>query len=51
MISRWNPLDDPSAFTATFRMWKALLRTNSVDIPQNQVDIYGTQTVVNAPVV
>lgn len=46
MLTQWKPLEDPAAFTETFRMWRGLLRTRVVEEkPQNQVDIYGTRTV------
>jgi tuftelin-interacting protein 11 len=49
MLNSWDPLEDPSAFTSTFWMWRGLLRMSAEPAPQQQVDLYGTRTVPSAP--
>ena len=47
LVANWNPLEQPSSFLSTFRLWKRALKINDVDIPsQTQVDVYGAQTIV-----
>jgi tuftelin-interacting protein 11 len=51
LVANWNPLEQPSSFLSTFRLWKRALKINDVDIPsQTQVDVYGAQTIVEPAV-
>ena len=45
LVANWNPLEQPSSFLSTFRLWQRALKINNVEIPsRTQVDVYGTQT-------
>jgi tuftelin-interacting protein 11 len=47
LVANWNPLEQPSSFLSTFRLWQRALKINDVKIPsRTQVDVYGTQTTV-----
>ena len=47
LVANWNPLEQPSSFLSTFRLWQRALKINNVEIPsRTQVDVYGTQTTV-----
>ncbi|KAJ8481631.1 hypothetical protein ONZ51_g5877 [Trametes cubensis] len=52
MLASWRPLEDPTAFTANFRAWRrALKMAVPEDKPRDQVQVYGSSTVVVAPMV
>ncbi|KAI0730614.1 TFP11-domain-containing protein [Earliella scabrosa] len=52
MLAQWQPLEDPTAFTASFRAWRRVLKMAAAEEkPQNQVQVYGNSTVVSASVV
>ncbi|TBU40977.1 TFP11-domain-containing protein [Dichomitus squalens] len=52
MLAQWQPLEDPTAFTASFRAWRrALKMAIPGDKPVNQVQVYGSSTVVSTPIV
>ncbi|KAI0738635.1 TFP11-domain-containing protein [Daedaleopsis nitida] len=52
MLTQWQPLENPTAFTANFRAWRrALKMTTAEGQPQHQVQVYGSSTVVSAPTV
>ncbi|KAI0832099.1 TFP11-domain-containing protein [Trametes gibbosa] len=49
MLMSWQPLEDPTAFTANFRLWRrALKMATQEDRISNQVQVYGSSTVVSA---
>ncbi|KAJ3918762.1 GC-rich sequence DNA-binding factor-like protein-domain-containing protein [Lentinula edodes] len=52
IVAQWQPMEDPRVFISTFRNWRRALRFNVEDetLPETQVDIYGTKTVVSSPV-
>lgn len=44
----WQPLEDPTAFTANFRTWRRALKMASPEEkPVTQVQVYGSSTVVS----
>ena len=47
MVTQWNPLEEPAAFVATFRNWRAVLRVKADedDPPHNELDVYGVERV------
>ncbi|KAI0773263.1 TFP11-domain-containing protein [Trametes elegans] len=48
MLTSWRPLEDPTAFTANFRSWRrALKMATQEERPQNQVQVFGSSTVVS----
>lgn len=48
MLTQWQPLEDPSAFVSNFRLWrKALKMTEPDSVPEAQVQIYGSSTVIS----
>ncbi|KAI0352110.1 TFP11-domain-containing protein [Trametes cingulata] len=52
MLASWQPLEDPTAFTANFRTWRrALKMAASEEKPANQVQVYGSSTVVSSAAV
>ncbi|KAI1791848.1 TFP11-domain-containing protein [Ganoderma leucocontextum] len=52
MLSQWQPLEDPTAFTANFRTWRRALKMAAPEEkPAHQVQVYGSSTVVSVPVV
>ncbi|KAL1941290.1 hypothetical protein VTO73DRAFT_7502 [Trametes versicolor] len=53
MLTSWQPLEDPTAFTANFRTWRRALKMASPEEkPVTQVQVYGSSTVVSVvPVV
>ena len=47
LVANWDPLEQPSSFLPTFRLWQRALKINNVEAPsRTQVDVYGTQTAV-----
>ncbi|KIP04527.1 hypothetical protein PHLGIDRAFT_75791 [Phlebiopsis gigantea 11061_1 CR5-6] len=47
MFAQWQPLEDPTAFTSNFRLWrKALKMTESDETPATQVQVYGSSTLM-----
>ena len=52
LFNQWDPLKDPTAFTSLFRTWRRAFRMNTEEKPQDQVQVYGSSTVVTttAPV-
>ncbi|THH29774.1 hypothetical protein EUX98_g4418 [Antrodiella citrinella] len=51
LFSRWQPLQDPTAFAPLLRSWRRALRMNTEQKPQDEVQVYGSSTVVStAPV-
>lgn len=53
LVNEWSPMESPSAFIATFRNWRALLKVRGEEQPpDNQVDIFGTRTLAaSAPAI
>ncbi|RPD53373.1 TFP11-domain-containing protein [Lentinus tigrinus ALCF2SS1-7] len=52
MLTQWQPLEDPTAFTASFRAWRRALKMASPEEKKHdQVQVYGSSTVVSASVV
>ncbi|KAH9851914.1 TFP11-domain-containing protein [Lenzites betulinus] len=52
MLTSWQPLQDPTAFTADFRLWRRALKMATQEAkPLNQVQVYGSSTVVSASTV
>ena len=52
MLAQWQPLEDPTAFTSHFRMWRrALKMAVPGEKPIHQVQVYGGSTVLSAPAV
>ncbi|PCH36375.1 TFP11-domain-containing protein [Wolfiporia cocos MD-104 SS10] len=48
MIAQWQPLEDPTAFTPLFRLWKGALKMAAPEEkPQNQVQMYGSSMVIS----
>ena len=52
VLAQWQPLQDPTAFTATFKQWRRAFKLSSVEEkpPESQMQVYGSSMVV-APVV
>ncbi|KAJ7625563.1 GC-rich sequence DNA-binding factor-like protein-domain-containing protein [Roridomyces roridus] len=52
MVATWNPLEAPAFFLSTFRNWRRALRVNVTEErpAQTQIDVYGSKTVIVAPV-
>lgn len=46
MFMQWQPLGDPTAFTALFRSWRRAFRMSGEEKPQDQVQVYGSSTTV-----
>ncbi|KAI0628035.1 TFP11-domain-containing protein [Trametes polyzona] len=52
MLTSWQPLEDPTAFTANFRTWRRALKMAAPDDkPPAQVQVYGSSTVVSTSTV
>lgn len=52
MLTQWQPLEDPTAFTASFRVWRRALKMAAPEEKlESQVQVYGSSTVVSASVV
>ncbi|KAI0704460.1 TFP11-domain-containing protein [Cerioporus squamosus] len=52
MLTQWQPLEDPTAFTASFRAWRRALKMAAPEERRDdQVQVYGSSTVLTAPVV
>ncbi|KAI8996414.1 TFP11-domain-containing protein [Trametes punicea] len=52
MLSSWRPLEDPTAFTANFRAWRRALKMAAPDErSEEQVQVYGSRTVISSPTV
>ena len=52
MLAQWQPLEDPTSFTASFRAWRRALKMAAPEEKaQSQVQIYGNSTIVSAPAV
>jgi len=50
MVLKWDPLEDPALFLSTFRSWKRALKINEEELPDTQIDMYGSKTTVTHPV-
>jgi tuftelin-interacting protein 11 len=49
MLTQWHPLEDPTAFVSNFRLWrKALRMTEPEEPPVQQVQVYGSSTVISS---
>ncbi|KAI0675861.1 GC-rich sequence DNA-binding factor-like protein-domain-containing protein [Trametes maxima] len=52
MLASWQPLQNPTAFISNFRSWRrALKMATSEERPPNQVQVYGSSTVISAQTV
>ncbi|KAI9062556.1 TFP11-domain-containing protein [Trametes sanguinea] len=52
MLASWHPLEDPTAFTANFRAWRRALKMAAPEEkPQQQVQVYGSSTVISTAAV
>ena len=53
MLTQWQPLEDPAAFTASFRAWRRALKMAAPEEKRDdQLQVYGSSsTVVSASVV
>ena len=52
MLAQWQPLEDPTKFTSTFRLWRQALKMNVPDEkPENEVQVYGSSTTISSPAV
>ncbi|EMD39286.1 hypothetical protein CERSUDRAFT_112934 [Gelatoporia subvermispora B] len=51
MLAQWQPLEDPTAFTTTFRLWRrALKMASQEEQPRDQVQVYGSSTVISTAI-
>ncbi|KAL6309310.1 TFP11-domain-containing protein [Sparassis latifolia] len=51
MFAQWHPLQDPTAITPTFRLWRRALKMSALEEKlQDQVQVYGSSIVTSAPV-
>lgn len=49
MLAQWQPLEDPTAFTQLFRLWRGALKMTVVEEkPPDQLQVYGSSTVLSA---
>jgi len=49
MLAQWEPLQDPAAFTPSFRLWRGALKMASQEEkPVDQIQVYGSSTVISA---
>lgn len=49
MLAQWQPLEDPTAFTQLFRLWRGALKMSVVEEkPPDQIQVYGSSTVLSA---
>ena len=52
MLTQWQPLQDPTAFTANFRAWRRAFKMAAPkEKVENQVQVLGSSTVISTPVV
>ncbi|OBZ73835.1 Tuftelin-interacting protein 11 [Grifola frondosa] len=47
LLAQWQPLEDPTLFTPIFRMWRRALKMTAEDKIENQVQVYGSGTIVS----
>ena len=50
MFASWQPLENPTDFTANFRLWRKALKMNIPDeTGVTQVQVYGSSTIITTP--
>ncbi|KAH9944970.1 TFP11-domain-containing protein [Epithele typhae] len=50
MLNQWKPLEEPTAFTSNFRLWRRALKMGGLnEAAPNQVQVYGNSTIVSTP--
>ncbi|KAH8075873.1 TFP11-domain-containing protein [Cristinia sonorae] len=50
LFAQWNPMQEPTAFTSLFRSWRHAFRMNTEEKLRDQVQVYGSSTVVTSAV-
>ncbi|KAI0769250.1 GC-rich sequence DNA-binding factor-like protein-domain-containing protein [Irpex lacteus] len=46
LLAQWQPLEEPTAFVSTFRLWRRALKMAEPEEPISQVQVYGSSTII-----
>lgn len=48
LLAQWQPLEDPTKLTSTFRLWRQALKMNfPEEKPVNELQVYGSSTTIS----